>query len=150
MTMYGAEGGGYVEALQKALGQNRQVVSLIDEFRASTSVQVILSGASYFTSGQTVYSVVTSSVVRIRPLNMHLQNRESSHMTVVFRDGGISGAVVAGPFIVNPIQERVIQYPELAGRFFTSSIYAVVLSGAFAAGISLDVGYVLDPQEYYE
>ena len=134
-----------VVTLQQALGENRQIVDNIDQFRAANFYSVVLSGASNYTSGQAVLSVVASSVVRIRPLDFHLQNRETSHMTVVFRDGGITGSIVAGPYIVNPIAHLTLTEDMLRGRRFVSGIYAVVISGTFSAGIQLNGGYVLEP-----
>ena len=136
---------GYQEMLQKKLGADRQIVTEIDLFRASTFTQVILSGANNYTSGQTVLNVTASSIVIMRPLNIHFQNRETAMMTVVFRDGSITGGIVAGPYVVNGQQDRTIEYAKLMGRRFLSGIYAVVLSGAFSQGIVLNIGYVLEP-----
>ncbi len=137
---------GYVEEVRKALGQNRQTVQALDELRASQALAAVISGATNYTSGQTLWTVVASSVVRFRPVNLHINNRESSWLSLTFRDGGITGAVVAGPFRVNPVQDRTIAETELRGRYFVSSLYAVVVSGpAYAAGIDIDIGYWLEP-----
>lgn len=140
-----ADNGGYSETVEKRIGRDRQVVTPIDEFRASQFTAVVLSGADGYVSGQTVLSVVASSIVRIRVINIHLHNRETANITVLFRDGGITGGVVAGPFRINPTTDRTIPKDELMGRFFLSSIYAVVLSGTYSAGSPLDIGYILEP-----
>lgn len=137
--------GGYLEAVRKGLGQNRQTVTAMDELRASTFLAAVLSGANNYTSGQTLWTVIASSIVRFRPSNVHVNNRESSWISVVFRDGGIAGGVVAGPFRVNAAQDRTIPETELRGRYFLSSLYAVVISGTYAAGADIDVGYLLEP-----
>lgn len=131
---------------QRRLGDNGQLVTPLDEFRASKSVFTILSGANPYVSGVAIYTIVASSVVIGRPLKIHLFNRESSHATVIFRDGGITGTVFAGPYKINPVSERTITRDELVGGRFTSGIYAVVISGpAFSQGIITDVGYLLEP-----
>ncbi len=137
---------GYVEEVRKALWQNRQTVQAMDELRATQALAAVLSGATNYTSGQTLWTVVASSIVRFRAINVHANNRESSWISFVLRDGGITGAVVAGPFRVNPVQDRTIPDTELRGRYFVSSVYAVVISGpAYAAGIDIDLGYILEP-----
>lgn len=141
---------GYEEFLTKKMGPDGVIVTEMDLFRAGNAFAAVLSGANNYTSGQAVYSIVASSVVRQRLLNVHFHNRETSHMTVVFRDGSISGTLLGGPWVVNPTTGRDIPYEELAGRRFLSGVYAVVISGTFSAGIDVNVGYVLDPQDYYE
>lgn len=134
------------EHIQKALGQDRQVVTRIDPFRASEYYSNIISGATNYLSGFMLLSVALSSVVRIRPLNFHFCNNEGSHCTVVLRDGVISGNIVAGPYILNPRQERVITPEELIGRRFNSGMYCLVISGpAYSAGINVDIGFVNEP-----
>lgn len=134
----------------RVMGQDRALVTPIDRFKASTFLDAILSGASNYTSGQSLLTVAASNVVRIRPLNFHFQNRETSHMTVLFRDGSITGDRVAGPFILNPTQDRRVPYEDVEGRYFTSGIYAVVLSGTFSAGIEVNIGFVLDALDFFE
>ncbi len=135
---------------QRNLGEHRALVTPIAQFRAGNFIQDIISGANNYTSGYNLLSGVASSIVRIRPINIFMQNRDAGAMTVLFRDGGLSGAQVAGPYIINPVQERIVKADELAGAFFTSSVYALVISGTFANGIVTRFSYVLDPQEYYE
>ena len=131
--------------IERGLGQDRQLVTKLDEFRASRSVAALLSGANTYTSGLAVLSVTASSVVRVRLLNIHLHNREPAHMTVLFRDGSVTGAIVAGPFRINPTQGFTVPIEELQGRYMVSGIYALVLSGTFAQGIDTDIGYLLEP-----
>jgi len=75
--------------IPQALGQDRQLITPMELLRASEFVSVVLSGTDNYVSGQSILTVMTSSVTRIRPLNVHLHNRETAAMTVVFRDGGI-------------------------------------------------------------
>ena len=140
---------GYIIARQQALGRDRATVDQMDLFRASEFVQDVLSGANNYTSGFTLLSGVVSNVARIRPLNIHFQNRETAAMTVVYRDGSITGTIVAGPYIVNPTQDRTIPKENLEGRYFLSGIYAVVISGTFSAGIVNNIGFIIEPDDYF-
>lgn len=133
------------ETVLKALGRDRQLITPLDLFRASDFRTAILSGAANYTSGQSIYSVVASSIVRLRPLDISMHSRETTHMTVLFRDGGISGAIFAGPYTINPTSQRIVKYDELGGRFALSGVYAVVISGTFVTGIDVTVGFVLEP-----
>jgi hypothetical protein len=129
----------------RRIGANRQLVTPMDELRASDFITGLLSGANSYVSGITVLSGITSNIVTIRPLQAHLHNRETSHMTIVFRDGSISGNIVMGPYILNPTQERDINQEQLRGRRFTSGIYAMVISGTFSTGIDYQMGYLVEP-----
>ena len=127
-------------------GEHNNLVTPYDIFKASNFATDVISGANNYTSGYNFLSGTLSNVVRIRPINISFQNRETGAMTIVFRDGSITGAIVAGPFIVNATQDRSVVGDALLGRFFQSSIYAVVLSGTFGQGIVTTIGYVLDEQ----
>lgn len=137
-------------ARQQAIGRDRAIVTEIDQFRASEFVGVRISGANNYTSGFSLLAMVASNVARIRPMNIHMQNAETAAMTILFRDGSITGDIVAGPYILNPTQDRTITKDNLLGRFFLSAIYPVVISGTFAAGIQTNIGYIIDPDDYYE
>ena len=139
----------HIIARQQAMGRDRAIVDQMDLFRAAEFVQDVLSGANNYTSGFTILSGVLSNVARIKLLNIHFQNRETAAMTVVYRDGSITGTIVAGPFIINPTQDRTIPEENLRGRYFVSGIYAVVLSGTFSAGIVNNVGYIIEPEDYF-
>ena len=131
------------------MGRDRAIVDQMDLFRASEFINDVLSGASNYTSGFTLLSGVVSNVARIRLLNIHFQNRESAAMTVVYRDGSITGNIVAGPYIINPTQDRTIPKENLDGRYFLSGVYAVVISGTFSAGIVNNIGFIVDPDDYF-
>ena len=133
--------------IARRLGDNGQLVTPLDELRAAKATGIgVISGANTYLSGLAVYAIVASSIVIGRPMGMHIFNRESSHITIVFRDGGISGAIFAGPYKVNPIAERTIKPDELIGARFTSGAYVLVISGpAFSQGILLDFRYLLEP-----
>ena len=140
---------GNIIARQQAMGRDRAQVDQMDLFRAAEFVQDVLSGASNYTSGFTMLSGVVSNVARIRLLNIHFQNRETAAMTVVYRDGSITGTIVAGPFIINPTSDRTIPKENLDGRYFLSGVYAVVLSGTFSAGIVNNIGFIIEPDDYF-
>ena len=136
--------------LNKALGADRAIVTQIDQLRASDFLSAVLSGSNNYTSGQNLSGIVSGNVVKLRPMNIHHQNRESSAMTVVYRDGGITGTIVCGPYIINPTQTLPIAEPDLRGRYFLSGVYAVVISGTFAAGIQVNMGFILEGSDQYE
>ena len=100
--------GGYQEIVNKLMGEFRQLVTPMDLFRAANFTRNILSGASNYTSGQSLLTVAASNVSRIKPVMVHIQNRETTHMTILFRDGSITGTVVAGPYFVTPLSEREV------------------------------------------
>ena len=140
---------GNIIARQQAMGRDRAIIDQMDLFRASEFVQDVLSGTNNYTSGFTILSGVLSNVARIRPLSIHFQNRETAAMTVVYRDGSITGTIVAGPYIINPTSDRTIPEENLRGRYFLSGVYAVVLSGTFSAGIVNNIGYIIEPDDYF-
>lgn len=132
--------------LERRLGENGQLVTPLDELRAATQFTVVLSGANSYVSGRALYAIVTSSIVIGRPVKIHMLNQESAHATIIFRDGGVTGPIIAGSYRINPISERTITKDELLGSRFTSGVYAVVISGpAFSQGILLTFGYLLEP-----
>ena len=141
--------GEQVIARNQAMGRDRAIVDQMDLFRASEFVQDVLSGTNNYTSGFAMLAMVASNVARIRLLNIHFQNRETAAMTVVYRDGSITGTIVAGPYIINPTQDRTIPKENLDGRYFLSGIYPVVISGTFSAGIVNNIGYIIDPDDYF-
>ena len=139
-----------INARQQGIGLNRDIVTKIDEFRASEFINDVISGTNNYTSGFALLTITTSNVAKIRPYSIHLQNRETSHMTIVFRDGGITGGVVVGPYIINPTQHFDILKEQLQGRSFVSSIYPVVISGTFGQGIPINIGFIIEASDYYE
>ena len=141
---------GNIIARQQAIGLDRNIVTQIDQFRASEFINDVISGSTNYTSGFALLTITTSNVAKIRPLNIHLQNRETAAMTIVFRDGGITGGVVVGPTIINPTSERDILQEALQGRSFVSSIYPVVISGTYGQGIPINIGFIVEPSDYYE
>ena len=141
---------GNINARQQGLGLDRNIVTQMDQFRASEFVNDVISGSTNYTSGFALLTITTSNVAKIRPLNIHMQNRETSAMTIVFRDGGITGGVVVGPYIVNPTQDRDILETSLRGRSFLSSIYPVVISGTYGQGIPINIAFLIEPTDYFE
>ena len=141
---------GNINARQQGIGLDRNIVTKIDQFRASEFINDVISGSTNYTSGFALLTITTSNVAKIRPLNIHFQNRETSAMTVVFRDGGITGGVVAGPYIINPTSQKTVLQEELQGRSFVSSIYTVVISGVFGQGIPINIGFIIEASDYYE
>lgn len=141
---------GNIIARQQAMGRDRAIVTQMDLFRASEFVSDVLSGTNNYVSGFNLLSGVQSNVARIRPIAISFQNRETAAMTVLYRDGSITGTIVAGPFIINPTSDRTIPEENLRGRYFLSSVYAVVISGTFSAGIVNQFSFIIEPDEYYE
>jgi hypothetical protein len=135
---------------QQGIGRDRQIVTHIDPLRASEFVSTVLSGAANYVSGFSILDIDAGNVARIRPVNIFMQNRETALAAVAFRDGSITGDIVAGPFTVNPAQDRTIGPDELQGRYFLSGIYPVVVSGAYAAGIVTQIGYIIEADDYFE
>ena len=135
------------EQVNKALGEDRQLLTPLDALRGSEFIQGILSGTGAYTCGSGVglYTVAASNIIRGRLLNIHMYNRETAHVTVVYRDGSITGSIFAGPYVINPTSERTITREELDGRRFFSGIHAVVISGSFVTGIDFDIGWIQDP-----
>lgn len=136
---------GREEQIQIRMGQDRQLVTAIDLLRASEFVTGYISGANTYVSGVTILSAIASSIIRTRPVSIHLHNRETSHMTVLFRDGAIAGSIVCGPYVLNATQGRDIPLDELLGRRFLSGVYMVCISGTFATGIDYQMAYVNEP-----
>jgi hypothetical protein len=141
---------GSINARQQGIGLDRNIVTQMDQFRASEFINDVISGANNYTSGFALLTITASNVAKIRPYNIHFQNRETAAMTVVFRDGGITGGVVAGPYIINPTSQKDVLEGELRGRSFVSSIYPVVISGTFSAGIPINIGFLIEPSDYFE
>lgn len=130
---------------EQRIGTDRQLVTPIDEFRAAEYTSAVLSGTANYVSGQTLLSITASNVVRMRLDHVHFHNRESGGRTIVFRDGGIAGNIIGGPWTINPIQERTIPPWMLKGHYALSSFYAVVISGTFTAGIDVTIGFINEP-----
>lgn len=134
------------EHVQKALGEDRQLLTPLDELRGSEFITGIISGANNYVSGIALYTVAASNIIRGRPLNMQMHNRETAHVTIVYRDGSITGDIFAGPYTINPASQRAVTRDELDGRRFLSGVYAVVISGpTFAQGIDYNIGWIQDP-----
>lgn len=133
------------EVINIGMGVDRALVTALDRIRASEFLSLLVSGANNYTSGVSLFSVTASNVVRVRPLNIHFHNRETSAMTILFRDGLLTGSIIAGPYILNPTQGVDITYDNLEGRYFLSGIYAVVISGAFGQGIDVNMGIIQEP-----
>ena len=141
---------GNFNARQQGIGLDRNIVTKIDQFRASEFINDVISGSTNYTSGFALLTITTSNVAKIRPYNIHLQNRETSAMTIVFRDGGITGGVVVGPYIINPTQHLDIEPQQLQGRSFVSSIYPVVISGTYGQGIPINIAFIVEATDYFE
>ena len=139
---------------QRSLGKDRQLVTPLDTVRAAEFfVGSLASGAHLSAGGLTLKAV--SSPVRIRPLNVEVYNTESVWYELEFRDGGFLGGRVLGPYRVNAYSEKFLDTPQLAGHYFTSSVYVMALSGGAAtmtsgAGIRVNMGVLQDPQDFYE
>ena len=145
-----------IDITEKRIGPNRELVTPMDEFRGATfSVGTIISGAilsnnlDILSGGGRLYPVVASSVVELRPVNLEMWNQEAGWLEVEFRDGGWTGGRVLGPYYLQGRSRKGIPYEELKGRYFTSSIFAVVLSGwaaqPLSTGVKVNISYVKVP-----
>lgn len=148
-----------VEYEPKTLHPDRRFVSPLEVFRgASFAVGTLISGAvasnnlDVLSGGGRLYQV--SSPVEVRIVNLELYNQEAGWVEVEFRDGGWIGSRVLGPYKIDGRSERSVPYERLLGRYFTSSIHGVVLSGwtaePLSAGVKVNVGYALSPTDFYE
>lgn len=143
----------HVEITQKNLHPDRKLVTPIDVFRGGEySVGTVVSGGTVSGGGLNVYQV--SSQVRVRILNIELYNREGGWVEIEFRDGHFGGSRVLGPWKLDSRTDRYISHEQTAGRYFTSSVHAVVISGWVAQplsnGIWVNIGRVNEPVDYYE
>jgi len=129
----------------QGLGRDRQWVDPIDQFRAGDYTSEILSGTDNYVSGMYILSAIASNAIRERLTKVHVLNRETNPMVLVFRDGGIAGNIIGGPWTFAQLQDRTITQEELAGAYAVSGIYAVVISGTFSAGMMVTVGRVAEP-----
>jgi hypothetical protein len=130
----------------RGIGLNRQLVTPLDIIRGSEFFSGVLSGAATYVSGFTIYSGIASNIVKGRLHNAHFFNNENATVTIVFRDGSLTGTIFAGPWQVNAGAERDIRPDMLRGMYFTSGVYIVVISGpAYSRGINYRVGWQQDP-----
>lgn len=150
-----------VETVPQRLHPDRKLVSPLDDLRGGDfHVGTIISGAvlsnnlDILSGGGDLYSVVASSVIRVRLLNIEMFNNEPGWIEVEFRDGMWTGGRVAGPYHLLPLSRQAVPENELKGRYVTSGIFVAVLSGYAAQplsnGIKVNVGVVHDPQDFYE
>lgn len=141
----------------KQLHPDGRLIIPLDIVRgAAFAVASVLSGAVAsnnlppLSGGGRVYAIVTSSIVKARPLSIELWNKEAQWLEVEFRDGGTNGGRVLGPYNLLPRTGMSVPRENLYGRYFTSSIHLQILSGPIAQplsnGVLVNVSYVLDPQ----
>lgn len=117
----------------------------LDVFRGGDfSTGTLVSG--HITSGNGLNVRLVSGTVTMRPINVHLYNREGGWIEVAFFDGGRGGPRVLGPYRLQPYAERTIPYHEVVGSYFTSGIHAQALSGWVAQplsnGVDIKIGWV--------
>ena len=134
-----------IELKQKS---ERSLVTPIDIFQAAKfSTGIFTSG--HVASGLSLVSVV--SPTNIRPLNLELFNQDAGWIEVEFRNGGLDGGRVLGPYVLNARSERRLSYDEVVGRYFTSGIHMTFLSGYTAtplsAGIKVNISYIKEVTE---
>ena len=126
----------------------RELRTEIDVFQAAKFSTGIFTSA-HVASGLSLVSVV--SPTNIRPLNLELFNQDAGWIEVEFRDGGLDGGRVLGPYVLNARSERRLSYDELIGRYFTSGIHMTFISGYTAtplsSGIKVNVSHVKEVTE---
>ena len=89
----------------------------------------------------------------VRLENMQVFNHNSNVIAVEFRDGSFGAAaapVVFGPLQINPNSERLFGRDDLVGHKAVSNMFAVIISGASSQGITANVGFVRQAQDYYQ
>lgn len=119
----------------RVLGRDHLLQTPVDINRAADfSVGTLNSGAQASGQGLVIFQV--SSPVRVRILNLEMFNAEPGWIEVEFRDGISTGGRVLGPYSLLPRSRTPIPYEELVGRYFTSAIYGIVLSGYTAQPLS--------------
>ena len=126
----------------------RELRTEIDVFQAAKFSTGIFTNA-HIASGLSLVSVV--SPTNIRPVNLELFNQDAGWIEVEFRDGGLDGERVLGPYVLNARSERRLSYDELIGRYFTSGIHMTFIAGYTATplpnGIKVNVSYVKEVTE---
>ena len=138
----------------RLLGQDRQLVTPMDELRASDFAVGSLASGAHLSGGGVTLRAVSGPVI-IRPMNAAFYNLENAFYEIEFRDGGFLGARVLGPYRVLAYGEKRLAQEELLGHRFTSSVYLMVISGSVAtmtsgAGIRADMGFIQEPRDFYE
>ncbi|MCL0059604.1 hypothetical protein M1O20_03840 [Dehalococcoidia bacterium] len=127
----------------------RELKTEIDVFQAAKFSAGILTSA-HVASGLDLVSV--ASPTKLRVLNLEAYNAEPGWIQLEFRDGGLDGGRVLGPYTLNARSERRIGYHDLLGRHFLSGICVAFLSGyttlPLSTGVKINVSYlreVLEP-----
>lgn len=147
--------------VEMKLHPDRKLVTPMDQFTGGDFLTgLVISGAiasnnrDVLSGGGILQSVVSGSVVKVRPVNIEMRNEDSGWMEVEFRDGGWTGGRVAGPYTLQPKSERTILGDQLVGKYFTSSVFLAVLSGytgqPLANGIKVNMGFVKEPLDFYQ
>lgn len=126
---------------------DRDLKTPIDLFRAAGFATGAALSA-HVASGLLLKQV--SSEVKIRPLNIEMYNRNANWVCIEYRDGGMSGGRVLGPYVINTTSERRIGYDEIVGAYFTSGAYMCVISGAVSQGVVGSIRYVQEALDIRE
>lgn len=142
-----------VEFEPKLLHPDRKLITPMDKLRgADFSVGTVVSGATV--SGGTLALYTVSSPVKVRILNLEIWNAEPGWLEIEFRDGGFGGGRVLGPYNLLPRAGLSKNENELAGRYFTSAVCVVVLSGYAAQplsnGVKINIGRLNEPSDWFE
>ena len=131
-----------IELKQKS---ERSLVTPIDVFQAGEFATGVLT-SGHIASGINLVGVVSD--VRLRLLNLEIYNHEPGWLEICLKDGKIDGPHVAGPYHILGQTGIRIHGDELVGRFCTSGIHGVFLSGYTAqplsTGVRLTVSFVKD------
>jgi len=116
----------------------------------------ILQGSDFatgtFVSGNIASGLCLHSGIvgmKLRPVNLELSNAEPGWIQVEFRDGTAGGTRVLGPYKIDALSEKRVGYDMLVGRYFTSAIFTVLLSGynatPISTGIKINMSFAKEP-----
>ena len=132
---------------------DRQLETPINEFLAADFVQTTINSGAVVASGHLIVSTSTSSTVVVRMENIQVFNHNANQISVEFRDGafgGTSAPIVFGPINILPRSERLFGRDDLVGHKAASNLFATILSGASSQGVTANIGFVRQAQDYYQ
>lgn len=142
------------EYRERKLGLNAELVTPIEMFRAADFGVGSLT-SSHLSAALEIRQV--SSPTRLRMLNLEMSNQAVGWIEFEFRDGGLSGGRVLGPYRLLGSQRLPLKTDEVIGRHFTSSISVAFLSsyvanalgGSGNAEVKINASWIAEPTDAY-